>query len=156
MEPTYYIDAILEFDIYEMDVAAARIEQREGLKDPFSADELADYCDFIDNVYSAIASFGFDMLMEYQSTESYAYYIEFKPKDEKGKDIEEVVLVKFRIADHQIKNRGHDNFNQKTRRVFRSFVLGGERYDNPISLIQGVEKVCEAIQRKDFSGLMKY
>ena len=139
--PLYGIEAVLEFDLYVGEAhAAGRVQERPGVGLPYSIQNLADYDDFIELVCGIIASEGFVIFEDYQSSESYSYYIKFKTKDA-------VVQVKFRISDHVKDGVGDaiSTFGEGIR-LFKSFILGEEAYRDQVSLQRAVRAACKAVR----------
>ena len=150
-EPIYAIDAVIEYDYIVSERVALRIEHRQN--DGYSDEQINEYNEFIANVYNVVVSYGFDILKEFQSSESVSYYVDFRPKGVDGNPLD-VIRIRFRISDHPLKKgKGGDNFGVDA--IFKSFWFGGEKYENMVALVFGVQKACDAIRVGDWSALQK-
>lgn len=126
-------------------------------------DQFERYANFINSASSIISSFGFFVEDQYQSDESYSYYIKFKPDtysgfvyvDENENEIE--LDVVFRLSDHRQKlsvstkqyrfTEGHGSF-------FRSFIVAGVKKEKILDALTEIKEICKDLKVGDFSRLV--
>ena len=150
-EPRWILDVSIEYDVYQVGRVADAIYIENRGPTAYSEEQMNAYREMIQNVYGVIDAKGFPILNQKQSGDSIAYYIDFKPIDENGDEMD-IVRVRFRIAEHDM--HGNDSLGEHA--VFKNFQVGTKKYPDPFALVLGVEKTCEAIQRGDKSMLMRY
>lgn len=146
----YSIEAILEFETVETR-AARRIFNRD---DDYTEEELAIYSDFIDTVYSIVASYNFNIKEDRQSNKSYSYYIVFEPTDTNGNPFEGGIKfeIVFRISDHR--NSGSRDF-LNSKKLVKSYIYDGEHFSNLYDIMVKVDKDCRLAQAGDFSSIVE-
>ena len=158
--PDYVLDIIMTVGPRDaLNVAATKIVHPKNIKRKYlmSADSLAEYDDMICMVVNRIEYKGFEILDEKQSSKSYAYYVDFLPKDENGNYWDACIRIRFRIADHDNHSMDYPNTRNNNSEAYKlvrkSFVLGDDEYPTPYSLVKGVEKILDNLQNGDYSDL---
>lgn len=144
----------------EFSIAASRVNDLSNIAkaDKYSAQQLADYNDFIDTIISIIEHHEFDIVNEEQSGHSYAYYVEFYPTDEYGERWNDFIKIKFRLADHenagadnQDRRRGSRSKGPKPETYIMSFLIGSKKYPTAGSVIRRVREICNHLDYGDYS-----
>lgn len=169
MKAKHIIDITLYMDPEITDVAAARVTHPKSIsrKRKYSEQQLADFNDLVESVISILVHYNFDIIHESQSSQSYAYYIEFLPTDENGDVWDEVVGIKFRLADHRNKGaesekarKVYDNYKQSAEKkritVIKSFFIGSTQYPGPMSVITAIRDICKNLKDGNYDVLDKY
>lgn len=147
-----------------------KLEYRElPLEWQLSSKVFSIYKNWLCSMASIIASYGFDIVDEYQSDVSYSYYIQFSPRaDLTDENPDRVVLmqdntdilldVKLRLSNHYQDpdepvgariERGSG-----TQRIFSEFVVEGVKHDDLNSAIKDLQDICKDLQQGDYSRLL--
>lgn len=170
------IIAVLDESVFsQISVAAAKhnvgLEYRDLPADWQLTDkELSIYRSFIISMASIIASYGFDIVDEYQSEESYSYYIQFTPTLHPGvldnttvpipmKQGTDLLLdVKIRLSNHYVSGEPikTDSIARSISAgaMFKEYVVAGIRHDDINSALVDLQEVCQSLQLGDYSRLL--
>ena len=126
------------------------------------------YQNWIKSMASIIASYGFEIVDEYQSAESYSYYIQFSPIADLTDDIpDRVVLlqkdsdmlldVKLRLSNHYLPDGAKvaDSIerSRSTGKIFSEFVVEGVKYEDINAAIKDLQEICKDLTLGDYSRL---
>ena len=174
--PVIEIIAVLSDDIVlSMPIAAAKhdvhLEYRELPPEWQLTDaEFSVYHSFVISMASIVASYGFEIVEEYQSDESYSYYIKFTPSllpgaldnadtpipMKPGTDL--LLDVKLRLSNHYLPQGSISTDNvarsSSTGYTFKEYVVAGVTHDNINSAIVDLQGICQALQLGDYSRLL--
>ncbi len=101
---------------------------------------------------SIISSNGFEIGKCYQSGKDYTYYIPFTVIKEDGNELP--VGIKFRIGNHEM--HGDENPIDSTKVIIREFILKGKHYDNSVSIIQTIDKICKELKHGNIKILDEF
>lgn len=157
----------IEFVEFFHDVAASSrvlIQNRDKVLSPeqrFTEEQMMWYTDLINSVLSVLEDFaGFPIIKQWQSTDSYSYYIKFEALDKDGNSLGDFD-VEFRIADHpeksKLKSKNKDSNNApaadriasapkgKRPTIFRSLRVNNISQSGMISTVLTVQRVCEEL-----------
>lgn len=127
------------------------------------------YQNWLCSMASIIASYGFEIVDEYQSKTTYSYYIQFTPVADLTDDISNRTLlfkegtdilldVKLRLSNHrsdanktvsQRISKGYDS-----TRIFSGFVVDGVKHDSINTAIKDLQDICKDLQHGDYSRLL--
>jgi len=118
----------------------------------YTPEQISALNDFIHTVLSVIRSRDFEIKKKYQSTDSYSYYIYFKPEFYEGVDAE-VINVKFKIGDH---NPIEEEFTDEDKElaIFHTILINKEEYEDWMQIIQNIRSICDEIKAGDYSSLL--
>lgn len=171
--PKHTIEITLFVDPEDIaDVAtSSRVRHPQSVKKRYlySDQQLADFNDLVDSVYSVIDHFDFDIVDEGQSKKSYSYYIDFFPTDQNSDRWDDSIQIKFRLSNHS--NRGADNKSSNTSNrgqnkgrdesdkpmiYVKSFMLGSKQYPGQFAIMQAVKKICISLKAGDYTVLDNY
>lgn len=147
----YIIDIIFNYGPREESIAAAnRVKQPKIINDRnrLTQSQLNTYNDLVDSMLGPLIERKFIINKEWQSTRSYAYYVDFYPVDRQGKRFAESVRIMFRAAEHDI-THGDEGFVSSSL-ILKSFTLMGETYQDPFALQRKVIDICEHLMDGDF------
>lgn len=147
----YFIEITINTDVEHTNIAASElVKHPKSIKKSarFTDEELRFYNDFIDSMRAPIIHRKFRIKNEYQSKRSYAYYIDFYPRDRNGKEFGELVEIIFRVAEHNIKHGDVDDTSETL--IIKSFTLDGVTYPTPYDLQKKIIEICEHLQDGDF------
>lgn len=142
------------------DVAAGtdvKLEWRDNLPADYQLTnaQYNGWYDFLNSAVSFITTVGFEITDQYQSKQSYSYYVEFKPTFYEGMepDNADVLVVKFRLSNHNpVMKINEDNTSTiSPNRVFRSYVVDGITHDHLMSALKAIKHACLDIK----SGMMQ-
>lgn len=145
----------LDMDSQDIELAASsKVTQRNNLpiEQRFDQFQLQWYNDLIDNVCDAIENYaGFNIVSEYQSTDSYSYYIEFEAFNKAGDSLGDFT-IKFRISDH-IEKHGQKSRNSSVnnqlskgkKTIFRSILVNGMSHSGIADVLNTVWHVCDEL-----------
>ena len=127
------------------------------------------YQNWIKSMASIIASYGFEIVDEYQSAESYSYYIQFSPIADLTDDIpDRVVLlqkdsdmlldVKLRLSNHYLPDGAKvaDSIerSRSTGKIFSEFLVEGVKYEDINAAIKDLQEICKDLTLGDYSRLL--
>ena len=135
----------------EMKVATGtdvKLEWRDNLPADYQLTkaQYLGWYDFLNSVVSFVTAVGFEITDQYQSKQSYSYYVEFKLTfyDGMEPDNADVLVVKFRISNHNplMKINEDDTSNISPNRVFRSYVVDGITHEHLMSALRGIKDAC--------------
>lgn len=127
------------------------------------------YQNWLRSMASIIASYGFEIVDEYQSPESYSYYIQFSPVADLTDDIpDRVVLlqkdsdmlldVKLRLSNHYLPDGAKvaDSIerSRSTGKIFSEFVVEGIKHEDINSAIKDLQGICKDLTQGDYSRLI--
>lgn len=147
------LDCVAYLPMIEQDIAAHKeIELNyRDLKPEWqlSKQQMKAYVGFLTTVVSIIESRGFKIEKEYQSSESYSYYVRFSPINYYGEEYK--LDVKFRLSDHPIKSLGHRSDNGGKDVVFDSFDIAGFECETIGQVISQIRTLCDELKSGDFS-----
>ena len=133
--------------------------------------QLSVYQNWIRSMASIIASYGFDIIDEYQSEDSYSYYITFAPiADVDYDDPNKLVLmksgtdllldVKLRLSNHYLPTGpvASDSIDRVTHsgRMFSEFVVEGVTHDNINTAIKDLQRICQDLSQGDYTTLIEH
>lgn len=161
-------------EVVSMPVVAARhdisIEYRDLPLDWQLSDKVKSvYQNWLRSMASIIASYGFEIVDEYQSPESYSYYIQFSPVADLTDDIpDRVVLlqkdsdmlldVKLRLSNHYLPDGAKvaDSIerSRSTGKIFSEFVVEGVKYEDINAAIKDLQEICKDLTLGDYSRLL--
>jgi len=164
--------------IVQSEIAASehpiKLEPRNELKVEYqlSPKELAAYRNFLSTVASIIENQGFIFVEEYQSTESYSYYIQFTPVLYDGildndtdhliprKSNSDVVLdVKFRLSNHRLPTgpiaQDSNSRNSASGRIITEFVVGNLTHSTLSATIKDVQEICADLKCGIYDRLLE-
>ena len=133
------------------------LEYRElPIEYQLSEEQFARYKDFIMTVVGAIKSRGFQIVDEYQSDESYSYYIQFTPAFYEGTESPVVYDVKLRLSNHPMNNKSSVTQRTPTGRVpvFRSFVVNGVKHTSILPTLNQIVEVLNDLHAGDYDSLI--
>lgn len=172
---TLEIIAVLNDVIVSMPIAAARhditLEYRDLLKSEWQLTkaELSTYRSFLVSMASIIESYGFEIVDEYQSDESYSYYIQFTPILDPGvldnaehlipmKPGTDLLLdVKFRLSNHFEDDEpiAQDSTARSiaSGKMFKEFVLNGIVHTSINSAIVDLQEICKELRQGNYDRL---
>lgn len=137
-----------------------------------SAGEFSTYRSFIISMASIVASYDFEIIDEYQSEESYSYYLTFTPKlnpgvldnteravpMKRGTDL--LLYVKIRLSNHFTPNGpiAQDSIARSidAGRMFKEFVIAGITHKSINSAIIDLQSICQSLQDGDYSRLFEH
>lgn len=153
IKPTYVLDIEVEFNDCWNNVAASIVNHPKNVKKKYlwSDDELTAYNDLIETVLGLIKSHKFEILRNYQSKNSYSYYIDFLPTRSN-----EVIEIRFRITDHSKRSLNDETTFSDSAPIIKSFVMGSKRYSNLVDIYKAVKNICDDLSKGDYSVLSKY
>lgn len=158
------INIVIEFADNILSSDEPRVQHRKNVpeKDRYTQEQLDWYNDLIDNVVYAIAeTYQFKISQEYQSNDSYSYYIQFEAFTSEGESLGDFE-IKFRISDHverskrRLRNRG-SNQDTAENQLKRSKVLFRSIYVNEVSkvgmmdVMKTIWEVCDGLLAGDLS-----
>jgi len=127
------------------------------------------YRNWIQSMASIIASYGFEIVDEYQSSESYSYYIQFSPVADLADDISDRVVllqkdsdvlldVKLRLSNHYLPAGGKvSNSIERSRstgKIFSEFVVEGVKHEDINMAIKDLQGICKDLTLGDYSRLL--
>lgn len=165
-------------DSSSLPVVAAKhnveLEYRDLLKAEWQLTpaELATYRSFLISMTSIIESYGFEIVDEYQSNESYSYYIQFTPalypgvldnpeiKIPKKQNSDVLLDVKFRLSNHYEDGEAPLTVDSLARSsskgyMFKEFVVQGVKHDSINSAIVDLQEICQELCLGNYSRLYK-
>ena len=137
-------------------------------------EQYSAYINFLSTVASIIVNQGFEVVEQYQSKESYSYYIQFTPTFYDGVlegDVDrniprinngDVVLdVKFRLSDHYKTEEDRDGVvdtdslgrTKSAGVVFKEFVVEGVTHTRIQTVVSQIRTICNDLKSGDYSGL---
>ena len=150
--------------------SSVNIEDRPNLPidKRYSEFQLDWYEDLISSVESAITSSGFNIIDQYQSSDSYSYYIEFEAFTREGKSLGDFT-IKFRISDHdepskkKLRNRGSNDESAQERiqkassrfTIFRVIKIGELTPSGMVQTANIVKEACNHLLDGDVDYLDK-
>ena len=157
-----------------MPIAAAKhnvkLEYRDlPLEYQLSSKELSTYHNWLRSMTSIIVSYGFEIVDEYQSDESYSYYVQFTPVADLTDDIPDRVLlfqpgtdilldVKLRLSNHYQEGGPQlaDSVERSTSsgKIFSEFVVEGIKHEDINSAIKDLQGICKDLTQGDYSRLI--
>ena len=143
IEIVLYVDPELP-----QDIAAVKLRHPSS-RFKLTDDELQIYEDFVDSMLSPITAHGFKIVKDYQSSKSYAYYIDFYPVDKEGNLLDEVHVI-FRMAEHELKH----GLKSSDNRFIKSFVINNITYDKMLPFQQRIDFICDRLQEGDYEVLL--
>lgn len=127
------------------------------------------YRNWIKSMASIIASYGFEIVDEYQSSVSYSYYIQFSPIADLTDDIpDRVVLlqkdsdvlldVKLRLSNHYLpedeKVADSIERSRSKGKIFSEFVVEGVKHEDINAAIKDLQDICKDLTLGDYSRLL--
>lgn len=165
-------------DIVATPIAAAKhnieLEYRDLLKAEWqlTAAELSTYRSFLISMVSIIESYGFEIVDEYQSDESYSYYVQFTPtlypgvldnpeiRIPKKQNSDMLLDVKFRLSNHYEDGEGPlsvDSLGRSSSKgyMFKEFVVEGVKHESINSAIVDLQDICQELQLGNYARLYK-
>lgn len=153
IKPIYVLDIEVECNDCWNNVAASIVNHLKNVKKKYlwSDDELTAYNDLIETILGLIKSHKFEILRNYQSRKSYAYYIDFLPNGSS-----EVIEIRFRITDHSKRSLNDETAFSDSAPIIKSFVMGSKRYSNLVDIYKAVKNICDDLSKGDYSALSKY
>jgi len=131
--------------------------------------ELSVYHNWLRSMASIIASYGFDIVDEYQSPISYSYYIQFSPQadltDESPdrvvlmqKDTDILLDVKLRLSNHYQEGgpaiADSIERSQSSGKIFSEFVVEGVKHDDINATISDLQEICKDLHHGDYTRLI--
>lgn len=167
--------AVIDNDIISIPIAAAKhdvsLEYRDlPLEYQLSKQELSTYHNWVKSMASIIVSYGFKIIEEHQSDESYSYYITFTPILNPGvldnpemkipmKPGTDLLLdVKFRLSNHYLADGpiSTDSIARSTSSglMFKEFVVAGAKHSSYNNAIVDLQDICQHLQNGDYSRLL--
>ena len=168
------IIAVVDDALISMPVVAAKHDVSLEYRDlpsewQLTDSELSTYRSFIISMASIISSYGFDIVDEYQSEDSYSYYLQFTPMLNPGVlDNTEVPIpmkagtdllldVKIRLSNHYI--NGQPTTTDSVARsissgaMFKEFVVEGIKHESINAAIVDLQDICQHLRMGDYSRL---
>ena len=157
---------------YDIDLAASKKVnlQYRNLKSEWqlTSEQFEAWKNFINSVVAIITKFGFGIVDDYQSGESYSYYVQFTPQPYLGFEDEMLELdVKFRLSDHyqdQRKEKSEHTASYIDRKaiakesknspIFTSFVVEGIKCDDIAATLLRIKNICQDLKVGDYSKLL--
>lgn len=146
---------LLELDeSYEQIAAGQFIKPVSNISKKFQLDDeqIAAYDDFINSIRSVLLARKFEIIEEYQSDSSYSYYIVLYPVTEAGTKLD-AFEIEFCISDHKNKGLNENKTTTSHNRIFKSFIVGGNRYPSTVAVMIAVSEVCDRLKNADYSVL---
>lgn len=144
------IDIVVEMEpLYEL-AATSKISQRNlPANRKYSEEQLQWYDDLVVNILAAITGSGFNIIEEYQSSESYSYYITFEAFTSEGESLGNF-KIKLRISDHYQKksanNKDIQDLVSKGRNiVYRSITVNGITVNGIVRVTQRIWHICDEL-----------
>lgn len=147
----YFIDIVFNYGPRNSTIAASdRVKQPKIISDTnrLSQSQLNTYNDLVDSMLGPLVKRKFIINREWQSTRSYAYYVDFYPVDRQGNRFDNLVRIIFRAAEHDI-THGEEGLVDEDL-ILKSFTLMGETYKDPFDLQRKVIDICEHLMDGDF------
>ena len=161
-------------EVMSMPVVAARhdisLEYRDLPLDWQLSDKVKSvYQNWLCSMASIIASYGFEIVDEYQSPKSYSYYIQFSPVADLTDDIpDRVVLlqkdsdmlldVKLRLSNHYLPDGAKvaDSIerSRSTGKIFSEFIVEGVKHKDINAAIKDLQEICKDLTLGDYSRLI--
>ena len=152
------IDIVVVFDPIVSNVAASdqHVEYRPNLpaEHQYSDAQLQWYNDLIENVLNLIEDYaGFNIIENYQSSESYSYYIRFEAFTSEGESLGDF-NIKFRISDHiEPSKKSNDRETGLTRKqvakkkltIFRSILINNKSQKGMFDAIRTLQHICDEL-----------
>jgi len=156
--PRYLICIDVILNHYSDDVAAARtvdyLTRRSSIQQEYqiTVEQRAAYNDLIYNVMQIILHHGLQILHEYQSGDSYSYYIAVKPEYYEGLEdiLGQPVEVKFRVSDHPMKLTDL----QPDSPIIYTVLINKEDCRNVRHLLKKVRDICNDLRVGDYSSVL--
>lgn len=164
------IDIVVDFVPMEEVSSETHVEYRPNLtpEQQYTEEQLIWYNDLIDNVLNALEDYaGFNIIDDYQSDDSYSYYIEFEAFTSEGQSLGNFT-VKIRIADHleprkrRALNRPANsrtaeevakNSANKKSKIFRSIKINEVSQSGLVAVMQTIWRVCDELLAGNVSVL---
>lgn len=147
-----WIEIIVYVDPAYIEHVAAGVQlHHPSSKFKFTDKELENYTCFVDSMISPIESHKFYIVKEYQSSKSYAYYVDFFPVDKEGNLLDKVHVI-FRIAEHPLKR---NSGKSSSTRFIKSFTINDVNYTDLLPFIERVDYICDRLQEGDYNELLE-
>ena len=139
---------------YKQIAAGKYINRVENISKQFQLDDdqIQAYDDFISSIVTVLNGAGFEIIAGYQSDVSYSYYIAFYPTDTNGNRLD-AFEIEFRISDHINRGLSESSVTTSKNRIFKSFIIGGERYPSTASIMIAVAEICVKLKSGNYDVL---
>lgn len=140
------IEIEIEFQDLPQEIAATDkvVKYKDNLSksQQYTEEQLDWYNDLIESVLHALSSRDFKITDNYQSSESYSYYIQFQAFTYEGQSLGDFE-IKFRISDHgKSKNRKSSSTVSQIAKgknlIFKSLKLNGVSKSGMVDLLKSI------------------